>query len=57
MQVVKKYLILAVLLLIYMFAVSFLLQHYFVYQMAYQNLSRLISHPSVEVQQEEYMEE
>lgn len=52
MRVVKTYLVLAVLLLIYVFVIAVLLRSYYVYQSAYQNLSRLISHPSIEIQYE-----
>lgn len=52
MRVVKKYLVLSVMLLFYLCVVSILLQQFYVYQRAYQNLSKLLSHPSLEVIQE-----
>ena len=48
MRVVRKYLLLAVLLVFYMAATAILLRSYYVYRNAYQRLSRLISHPSIE---------
>lgn len=49
MKVIKKWLVFAVILLIYVFSVSLLLQQFYAYRMAYYSLSRLISHPTVEV--------
>ena len=49
MKEVKKFLILSVLLVIYVFAIFLLLQSFYVYQRAYQRLSRMISHPSIEI--------
>lgn len=48
MRVVKKYLLQSVLLIMYIFAVALLSRYFYVYQQAYQGLSRLISHPSIE---------
>ena len=50
MRNIKKFLLMAVLLMVYIFAIALLVQNYYIYQMAYQNLSRLISHPSIELQ-------
>jgi len=49
MRVVKKYLLLSVLLLMYVISIAILLRSYYVFQSAYRNLSRLISHPSIEI--------
>lgn len=49
MREVKKYLMVSMMLFIYIAAISLLLRSFYAYQMAYRNLSRLISHPSVEV--------
>jgi len=48
MRVVKKYILSAVLFLCYIAVTSFLLHQYYTYQKAYQELSRMISHPSIE---------
>lgn len=48
MKAVKEYIQFAVYLLIYLIIITALLRSYFVYQNAYQNLSRLISHTSIE---------
>jgi len=49
MKNVKKYMVTAVLLLIYISAVTLLLRSFYVYQEAYHQLGRLISHSSVEL--------
>lgn len=49
MKIVKKFLVLSVVLMMYVCAVSILLQQFYLYRMAYQNLSRLLSHPTIEV--------
>lgn len=49
MRTVKKYVIMSMLLIIYIVAVTILLRSYYVYQDAYHELSRLVSHPSVEL--------
>ena len=49
MRMVKKYLVLSVVLILYVCAVSVLMQQFYLYQSAYQSLSRLLSHPTVEV--------
>lgn len=48
MKEVKRYLLLTVLLLFYVSATALLLYQYKMYRIAYQNLSQLISHPSIE---------
>lgn len=48
MRVVKKYLLFAMMLLCYIVVTSFLLHQYYKYQKAYQELSRMISHSSIE---------
>ncbi len=48
MRVVRKYLLLTLLLLLYVDAVSMLLQYFYLYQKAYYGLSMLIAHPSIE---------
>lgn len=48
MRVVRKYLLFTILLLIYVSAVSMLLQYFYLYQKAYYGLSLLIAHPSME---------
>ena len=50
MKIVKKYMTLVLSFFLYVVAVTILLKSYYVYQSAYHKLSRLISHPSVEVQ-------
>lgn len=52
MRTGKKFLFLAMLLLMYLGAGGVLLRSFFVYYKAYQNLSRLISHPSIETSYE-----
>lgn len=49
MRNVKNYLVLSVSLIIYVTAVSLLLQQYHTIQKAYQLLNMRLSHPSVEV--------
>ena len=49
MGTVRKYMIFAALLLVYIVGIGILLRSYYVYQNAYHNLSKLISHSSVEV--------
>ena len=49
MRMVKKYLVLSVVLILYVCAVSVLMQQFYLYQSAYQSLSRLLSHTTVEV--------
>lgn len=48
MRVVKKYLLSAMLFFCYIAVISFLLHQFYTYQTAYQELSRMISHPSIE---------
>lgn len=48
MRTVKKYLLLAVVLCIYIGAVWLLLHYFYMYQKAYYGLSMLIAHPSIE---------
>lgn len=48
MRTVRKYLLLTILLLLYVSAVSMLLQYFYLYQKAYYGLSMLIAHPSIE---------
>lgn len=50
MKSVKKILVLSGLLTMYIFVVALLMRSLYIYQTAYQNLSRLISHPSIELQ-------
>lgn len=47
MKTVKKYLLLAVVLGIYISAVWMLLHYFYLYQKAYYGLSMLIAHPSI----------
>lgn len=56
MRTVKKYLILAVVLLFYISAMSVLLQQLYIYRRAYLLLSMLVSHPTVEVSYQEHQE-
>jgi len=53
MKIVKKYMMLSLGLFVYIVAVTILLRSYYVYQNAYHELSRLVSHSSVEVLYEE----
>ena len=47
MKTVKDYITFSFLLIVYVVAISLLLQQFYMYQRAYQSLSRLISHPTV----------
>ncbi len=49
MRQVKKYLMLSTWLYIYMAALSLLFGSFVVYQKGYQNLSRLMAHPSIAI--------
>jgi len=49
MRIVKKYMIMSVILIVYIVAVTILLRSYYVYQDAYYKLSKIVSHSSVEV--------
>lgn len=53
MKVVKKYILLAVWLLLYLTAVSALFQQFHICQKAYTALSILISHDSIELSEVE----
>lgn len=49
MRAAKKYIVLTLLLLFYVTVVVILMRSFYIYQKAYQSLSRLVSHPSIEV--------
>ncbi len=49
MIAVKKTLMFAAVLLIYICVSSLLLRYFYLYQQAYWELSQLISHPSIEI--------
>jgi len=50
MKQVKHFLIMSLLLGLYITVIALLMKSYYVYRNAYQILSRLISHPTIEVQ-------
>lgn len=57
MRTVKKYLTFSVALLIYVAAISIVLQQFYIYQKAYLLLSMMVSHPTIEMSVKESVEE
>lgn len=49
MRVIKKFIIFATILMVYLLAVSILLKQFYMYQRGYYVLGGLISHSSIEV--------